>query len=198
MRLKEKEGDSPLPEININQNSPAINMLDPTKSFYMPSPPPLYLREKIAYLGKVSYDEAAINGPINLKRVVKLLLDPYSEKLYHRHSRALSKVVLHYQDGFLLRDLNEVVEIINTCYVRLTVSDIYMNPLLHILAICGTPFLKAKVTDCDNYKHLGVFIFSEIGDLLRCPMYEIHKQICENLLNIYDEKKPDYKSESKT
>ncbi|CAI9736367.1 ciliaflagella69-likeassociated and flagella-associated 69-like [Octopus vulgaris] len=147
-------------------------------------------RSQIPLIRSVTYDESALLGPVNLKKVITLLKDPYSRELYQRHARSLQKIVRDYKDGFLLKDLLEVVNILNICCDRFEENDVYKKPLQQILSVCGLPFLKEKTSDEIAHEDLAMMAFCQIGYLMRVPCLEARKQICINLLNLYTDDNP--------
>ena len=50
--------------------------------------------------------------PVNMNKTIKLLTDPHSAMLYDRHVNALRKIVKHYRQGFLMKDLVQVFKIL--------------------------------------------------------------------------------------
>lgn len=152
--------------------------------------------KKIPVIDHVLSDEAAglTDGfklePVNLRKVIKLLKDTFSSRLYERHVYALQKIVRHYHQGFLLKDLVHIINILNICCNRLIEIPIYEEPMKHLLIICSLPFLKEKTSDEIFYAELAVESVCQIGYLLRAPCPGIQAQICATLWSLYSENHP--------
>lgn len=128
--------------------------------------------------------------PVNFRKVIKLLVDPFSAQLYERHVLAIRKIVRHYKQGFLLRDLVDVIHILNVCCKRLLENHVYVEPMTNLLVVCSLPFLKEKASDETIYDEVAVESICQIGYLLRAPSPQIQTQICLTLLSLYAEHHP--------
>ncbi|CAL1536351.1 unnamed protein product [Lymnaea stagnalis] len=121
--------------------------------------------------------------PINLKRVIKLLTDLHSEKLYERHVHALAKMARHYAKGFPMKDLVLLFKILNICAERVDTNPVYEQPILDILKTCSLPFLMEKSSDEIVYEQIVVESISQLGYLMRIPSSNVRNQICSTLLS---------------
>ncbi|KAF6022274.1 CFAP69 [Bugula neritina] len=128
--------------------------------------------------------------PISLAKVEKLLTDPHSACLYDRHLHALNKVIKHYKNAFLLKDLVQVFKILNTCADRIDENEVYLEPLLDILKIVGKPFFKEKSSDETSYEQIAIQSISQLGYLMRCNEEAVQLQICATILSIYANTSP--------
>ena len=83
--------------------------------------------------------------------------------MYDRHVHSLNKVIKHYKNAFLLKDLVELFKIVNICADRVDTNECYLKPLLDILKIVGKPFLKEKMSDEATYEQIAVESVSQLG-----------------------------------
>ncbi|KAK2187769.1 hypothetical protein NP493_155g04048 [Ridgeia piscesae] len=123
--------------------------------------------------------------PVNLKRVIKLLLDPHSCMLYDRHVHALLKVARHYKDGYLLKDLVSVFRILNVCADRVAQHAVYAQCMVALLKPCSLPFFQQKSSDEVAFEQIARESVSQLGYLMRVPNSHVRTQICETLIDFY-------------
>ncbi|CAI9576037.1 unnamed protein product, partial [Staurois parvus] len=64
-----------------------------------------------------------------MNRVMKLFEDPFSRDLVERHVRVLRKVARTYCNGFFLKDLPQIVKILNICAARAGDHTEYIDPM---------------------------------------------------------------------
>ena len=83
--------------------------------------------------------------------------------MLERHTHALNKVIKHYKNAFLLKDLVELFKILNICADRLDDHEAYLKPLLEILKIVAKPFLKEKSSDESAYEQIAIESISQLG-----------------------------------
>ena len=80
--------------------------------------------------------------PVNMNKTIKLLTDPHSAMLYDRHVNALRKIVKHYRQGFLMKDLVQVFKIL-----RYTTRVVPLN-----LQLCSSKINnESSVRICRSY-----------------------------------------------
>lgn len=123
--------------------------------------------------------------PINLAKVVKLLTDPHSAKLCERHIYALNKVIKHYKNGFLMKDLVLVFKILNVCADKVADVPSYVAPMSELLRLCSLPYLKEKTSDETSYEQIAIESTDQLGYLMRVPCKRLRLQICETLKNFH-------------
>ncbi|KAI0219801.1 Cilia- and flagella-associated protein 69 [Lamellibrachia satsuma] len=133
----------------------------------------------------IGFTEGNQLKPINLKRVIKLLLDPHSCMLYDRHVHAVMKVARHYKDGYLLKDLVSVFRILNVCADRVTLHAVYAQCMVSLLKPCSLPFFQEKTSDEFAFEQIAKESVSQLGYLMRVPNSHVRKQICETLMDFY-------------
>lgn len=123
--------------------------------------------------------------PINFNKVIKLLTDPHSTTLYDRHFHALQRLIKHYRNGLLLKDLVQAFKIINVCADRSAEHPAYLQPMKELLKICSLPFLKEKSSDETVYSQIVTESISQLGYLMRVPNREIRLELANTILSIY-------------
>ncbi|XP_064647870.1 cilia- and flagella-associated protein 69-like isoform X2 [Lineus longissimus] len=128
--------------------------------------------------------------PVNLHRLIKLLIDPHSAMLYDRHIHALKKVIKHYQKGFIMKDLVHIFKILNVCTDRVDEQPLYIEPLMELLKIASLPFLREKTSDEISYEQIAIESVSQLGYLMRVPNKDIRLEICKALISFYTRKPP--------
>ncbi|XP_074659218.1 cilia- and flagella-associated protein 69-like isoform X2 [Tubulanus polymorphus] len=125
--------------------------------------------------------------PVNLAKIVKLLVDPHSSMMYDRHVCAMKKLGKHYNTGFLMKDLVQIFRILNICADRAEDQPLYIESMCDLLKICGLPLLKEKTSDELSYEQIAIESISQLGYLMRVPSKEVRLQICSTLVSFYCE-----------
>ena len=93
-------------------------------------------------------DEANLNEmpsnfhPVKIAHAVTLFTDPHSHDLTKRHLHILQKIVTEYGDGFFLRDLVDILIIVNACADRCAEDSRYVRPMVEMIKIAEKPFKK--------------------------------------------------------
>ncbi|XP_018419895.1 PREDICTED: cilia- and flagella-associated protein 69 [Nanorana parkeri] len=124
--------------------------------------------------------------PIDMTRVLKLFEDPFSRDLVERHVRVLKKVAKTYCNGILLKDLPQIVTILNICASRAEDHTEYIDRMCDIVKLCGLPFLKERMSDEATYALAVADSFSQLGCLMRVPSSQLRIQICKSIANFYN------------
>ncbi|KAM8967141.1 cilia- and flagella-associated protein 69 [Pelodytes ibericus] len=123
---------------------------------------------------------------MDLERVLKLLEDPLSRDLSERHVRVLKKLSRHYCKGIPLKELSQMLKILNSCAEKAEAHKEYIDPLCEIIKLFGLPFLKEKTSDEINYANVVANSVSHLGCLLRLPSTPVRIQICNAIANFYN------------
>lgn len=123
--------------------------------------------------------------PVKISHAVTLFKDPHSSDLTKRHLHILQKIVAEYEDGFYLRDLVDILIIINACADRCGQEPRYVRPMIEVVKIAEKPFKKEKLSDDVAYKGVLKDTYAQLGFLLRIDNEELQLQICNTLLAIY-------------
>lgn len=122
---------------------------------------------------------------LSLVKVVKLLTDPHSARLCERHFHALKKVVKHYKNGFIMKDLVLVFKILNICADKVSDIPSYAEPMSELLHLCSFPYLKEKTSDEMSYEQIAIESIDQLGYLMRVPDRNLRLQICDTLKKFY-------------
>lgn len=124
--------------------------------------------------------------PIDMNRVLKLFEDPFSRDLVERHVRVLKKVGRTYCNGIFLKDLPQIMKILNICAARAGDHTEYIDPMCDIVKLCGLPFLKERMSDEATYAQDVADSFSQLACLMRVPSSLFRIQICKSIANFYN------------
>ncbi|XP_027021008.2 cilia- and flagella-associated protein 69 [Tachysurus fulvidraco] len=141
--------------------------------------------------------ESALNSPDltearrhpDLPRVINLLQDPISCTLKDRHISALKRVTKRCQNGYYLRDLLDIFQILNICAEKSEEHPDYTSMLRDLVYICRFPFLKEKVSDEMNYARVVTDSLSQMGCLMRVSNAAVQEQICASIISLYSSDK---------
>ena len=82
--------------------------------------------------------------PVKISHAVTLFTDPHSRDLTKRHLHILQKIVTEYEDGFYLRDLVDILTILNACADRSLEDQRYLRPMIQMIKIAEKPFKKGE------------------------------------------------------
>lgn len=136
-------------------------------------------------------DIGALSGvkikQIDLRRAVKLLTDPHCAQLVERHINALKRIAKRYQRGFLMRDCVQVYKLLNICADRCAEQACYADAMCDIIAICGLPLLKERLSDEASYEQIVRESISQLGYLMRVPYERVRMAISKALIKFYSE-----------
>ncbi|XP_053324126.1 cilia- and flagella-associated protein 69 [Spea bombifrons] len=130
--------------------------------------------------------EAIPFQPMDLARVLKFFEDPFSRDLTERHVRTLKKIAKHYCNGIPLKDLTQLMKILNVCAARVGDHKEFIDPMSDLLKLFGLPFLKEKTSDEINYAQDVAESISQLGCLMRVPSSQLRIQICNSIVNFYN------------
>ncbi|KAG8443208.1 hypothetical protein GDO86_011856 [Hymenochirus boettgeri] len=122
---------------------------------------------------------------MDLSRVIKLFEDQFSRELIERQVRVLKKVAKHYCNGIPLKDLAQIIQILNICAERIEDHKDYIDPMCDILKLCGLPFLKEKTSDELTYAQAVAESLALIGCMMRVPSSQVRIQLCNSIINFY-------------
>ncbi|XP_044149807.1 cilia- and flagella-associated protein 69 [Bufo gargarizans] len=130
--------------------------------------------------------EAVQFKPMDLDRVVKLFEDPFSKDLIERHVKVLKKVAKHYCNGILLRDLPQIMKMLNISAKKIEDHKDFIDPVCEVVKLFGLPFLKEKVSDEVTFAETVAESLSQLGCLMRVPSSQVRIQICSSVANFYN------------
>ncbi|XP_077124392.1 cilia- and flagella-associated protein 69 isoform X1 [Ranitomeya variabilis] len=123
--------------------------------------------------------------PMDLGRVVKLFEGPFSKDLLERHMKALKKVGKHYYNGIVLKDLPQIMKLLNISATKIEDHKDFIDPVCDVVKLFGLPFLKEKMSDEVLYAQTVAESLSQLGCLMRVPSSQVRIQICNSVANFY-------------
>ncbi|XP_009328866.1 PREDICTED: uncharacterized protein C7orf63 homolog [Pygoscelis adeliae] len=115
---------------------------------------------------------------VDLNHVIKLLEDSDSKDLEKGQLKTLKKVVKHFENGLPLKDLAQVIEILNLCAEKMNEQEAFTEPLCELIKLCGLPFQKKKLSDEVSYSMAVSKSIAQLGYLMRVPSSQVRIQIC--------------------
>ncbi|XP_009999886.1 PREDICTED: uncharacterized protein C7orf63 homolog [Chaetura pelagica] len=134
--------------------------------------------------------EGAQLKSVDLSHVIKLLKDSESKDLEKEQLKTLKKVVKHFENGLPLKDLAQIIEILNLCAEKVNEQEAFTEPLCELIKICGLPFQKKKLSDEVSYSVTVSKSIAQLGYLMRVPSSQVRIQICKCVISFYNMKLP--------
>ncbi|KFU92572.1 Uncharacterized protein C7orf63, partial [Chaetura pelagica] len=104
--------------------------------------------------------------------------------------KTLKKVVKHFENGLPLKDLAQIIEILNLCAEKVNEQEAFTEPLCELIKICGLPFQKKKLSDEVSYSVTVSKSIAQLGYLMRVPSSQVRIQICKCVISFYNMKLP--------
>ncbi|NXP73418.1 CFA69 protein, partial [Ramphastos sulfuratus] len=104
--------------------------------------------------------------------------------------KALKKVVKHFEPGLPLKDLAQVMDIVNLCADKVNEQEAFTEPLCQLIRLCGLPFLKKKFSDEMSYSETASKCIAQLGYLMRVPSSRVRTEICQCVVSFYDTEPP--------
>ncbi|CAJ0964437.1 unnamed protein product [Ranitomeya imitator] len=129
--------------------------------------------------------EAIQFKPMDLGRMIKLFEGPFSKDLLERHMKALKKVGKHYYNGIVLKDLPQIMKLLNISATKIEDHKDFIDPVCDVVKLFGLPFLKEKMSDEVLYAQTVAESLSQLGCLMRVPSSHVRIQICNSVANFY-------------
>ena len=83
--------------------------------------------------------------PVRISHAVTLMTDPHSREMVKRHMHIMQKIVVQYEDGFYLRDLVDILTILNACSEKCSTDKKYFKPMIELINIVKKPFIKGEL-----------------------------------------------------
>ncbi|XP_072010337.1 cilia- and flagella-associated protein 69 [Engystomops pustulosus] len=124
--------------------------------------------------------------PMDLERVSKLFEDPFSKDFIERQVKAVKKVGKHYYNGILLKDLPQMMKLLNASASKIEDHRDFIDPVCDIVKLFGLPFLKEKMSDEVTYAQAVAESLSQLGCLMRVPSSQVRIQICTSVASFYN------------
>ncbi|NXA20443.1 CFA69 protein, partial [Ibidorhyncha struthersii] len=123
---------------------------------------------------------------VDLNHVIKLLEDSNSKDLEKEQLKILKKVVRRFENGLPLKDLAQIIEILNLCAEKLNEQEAFTEPLCELIKLCGLPFQKKKLSDEVSYSMAVSKSIAQLGCLMRVPSSQVRIQICKCIVSFYN------------
>ncbi|XP_014795172.1 PREDICTED: cilia- and flagella-associated protein 69 [Calidris pugnax] len=127
---------------------------------------------------------------VDLNYVIKLLEAPYSKDLEKEQLKTLKKVLKHFENGFPLKDLAQITEILSLCAEKVNEQEAFTEPLCELIKLCGLPFQKKKSSDEVSYSVAVSKSIAQLGYLMRVPSSHVRTQICKCIVSFYNVELP--------
>ncbi|NXX73691.1 CFA69 protein, partial [Urocolius indicus] len=104
--------------------------------------------------------------------------------------KTLRKVVKHFENGFPLKDLAQITEILKLCAEKMNQQEAFTEPLCDLIKLCGLPFQKKKLSDEVSYSVAVSESIAQLGCLMRVPSSQVRIQICKCVVSFYTTELP--------
>ncbi|KAM6104054.1 cilia- and flagella-associated protein 69 isoform 2-T2 [Theristicus caerulescens] len=127
---------------------------------------------------------------VDLNHVIKLLEDSDSKDLEKEQLKTLKKVVKRFENGLPLKDLAQVIEILNLCAEKMNEQEAFTEPLCELIKLCGLPFQKKKLSDEVSYSVAVSKSIAQLAYLMRVPSSQVRIQICKCVVSFYNTESP--------
>ncbi|NXC45583.1 CFA69 protein, partial [Penelope pileata] len=122
---------------------------------------------------------------VDLDHAIKLLKDPDSSNLEEEQLKTLKKVVKCFENGLPLKDLAQIIDILNLCAEKVNEQEAFVEPLCELIKLCGLPFQKKKLSDEVSYSVVASKSIAQLGYLMRVPSSQVRIQICKCIISFY-------------
>ncbi|UJR26392.1 hypothetical protein I4U23_007724 [Adineta vaga] len=119
--------------------------------------------------------------PFQFEKVIRFFLDPHTSHLVDRRLRFCQKLYRNHKNGYILKDLPNLMKLLNILADCCEEQPLYINSFIDILKNCSKPFLLDKSTDAEIYSSALIAFCSDFGYLLRVPNKRIQQCILETL-----------------
>ncbi|XP_054674460.1 cilia- and flagella-associated protein 69 isoform X2 [Grus americana] len=127
---------------------------------------------------------------VDLNHVIKLLQDSDSNDLEKEQLKILKKVIKRFENGLPLKDLAQIIEILNLCAEKMNEQEAFTEPLCELIKLCGLPFQKNKLSDEVSYSVAVSKCIAQLGYLMRVPSSQVRIQICKCVVSFYNVELP--------
>ncbi|NXK44106.1 CFA69 protein, partial [Chauna torquata] len=99
--------------------------------------------------------------------------------------KVLKKVVKHFENGIPLKDLAQIIDILNLCAEKVNEQEAFIEPVCELIKLCGLPFQKKKLSDEVSYSVPVSKSIAQLGYLMRVPSSQVRIQICKCIISFY-------------
>ncbi|NXD67590.1 CFA69 protein, partial [Eolophus roseicapillus] len=104
--------------------------------------------------------------------------------------KSLKKIAKRFENGLPLKDLAQIMEILNLCAEKMNEQEAFTEPLCELIKLCGLPFQKKKFSDEISYSTVVSKFIAQLGYLMRVPSSEVRIQICKCVISFYNTEPP--------
>ncbi|NWR17740.1 CFA69 protein, partial [Emberiza fucata] len=104
--------------------------------------------------------------------------------------KTLKKVVKHFENGFPLKDVAQITEILNLCAEKTYEQEAFTEPLCELIKLFGLPFQKRKSSDEANYSVEVSQSITQLGYLMSLESSQVRIQICKSVVNFFNTELP--------
>ncbi|NWX48936.1 CFA69 protein, partial [Steatornis caripensis] len=104
--------------------------------------------------------------------------------------KTLKKIVKRFENGLPLKDLAQIVDILNLCAEKLNEQEAFTEPLCELIKLFGLPFQKKKLSDEVSYSVAVSKSIAQLGYLMRVPSSQVRIQICKCIVSFYNMELP--------
>uniref|UniRef100_A0A8C2Y7T9 Cilia and flagella associated protein 69 n=1 Tax=Coturnix japonica TaxID=93934 RepID=A0A8C2Y7T9_COTJA len=99
--------------------------------------------------------------------------------------KVLKKVVKSFENGLPLKDLAQIMDILNLSAEKVKEDEAFIEPICELIKLCGLPFQKKKLSDEVNYSVTVSKCIAQLGCLMRVPSSQVRIQICKSIIGFY-------------
>ncbi|XP_071889758.1 cilia- and flagella-associated protein 69 isoform X3 [Anas platyrhynchos] len=126
----------------------------------------------------------------DLNHAIRLLGDSDSSNLEEKQLKVLKKVVKRFENGLPLKDLAQIIDILNLCAEKVNEQEAFIEPVCELIKLCGLPFQKKKLSDEVSYSVTVSKSIAQLGYLMRVPSSQVRIQICKCIISFYKAELP--------
>nr|XP_047933438.1 cilia- and flagella-associated protein 69 isoform X4 [Anser cygnoides] len=121
----------------------------------------------------------------DLNHAIRLLEGSDSSSLEEEQLKVLKKVVKRFENGLPLKDLAQIIDILNLCAEKVNEQEAFIEPMCELIKLCGLPFQKKKLSDEVSYSVTVSKLIAQLGYLMRVPSSQVRIQICKCIISFY-------------
>ncbi|XP_066847786.1 cilia- and flagella-associated protein 69 isoform X2 [Anser cygnoides] len=121
----------------------------------------------------------------DLNHAIRLLEGSDSSNLEEEQLKVLKKVVKRFENGLPLKDLAQIIDILNLCAEKVNEQEAFIEPMCELIKLCGIPFQKKKLSDEVSYSVTVSKLIAQLGYLMRVPSSQVRIQICKCIISFY-------------
>ncbi|XP_072185054.1 cilia- and flagella-associated protein 69 isoform X2 [Excalfactoria chinensis] len=123
--------------------------------------------------------------PVDLNHAIKLLEDASNRDLEDEQLEVLKKVVKSFENGLPLKDLAQIMDILNLCAEKVNKEEAFIEPVCELIKLWGLPFQKKRLSDEVTYSVAVSKCIAQLGCLMRVPSSQVRIQICKSIISFY-------------